>query len=152
MPVETTAPRLQTILASISGVTRAYDRLPGSLAMADLPAFLIVPGAATQKMLSGRGSAGGAMQETRTYRLLLYVKPLSLETFNQAMNEVRPFFRRVQERFVAAHRLDNLDYVVHAHLVGDSGVTPLVYGRAEYAGVEFDLEVQEIYAATVDDV
>lgn len=149
MPVETTAPRLQTILASISGVTRAYDRLPGSLAAADLPAFLIVPGEATQRMLSGRG---GMMQESRTYKLLLYVKPLSLETFNQAMNDVRPFFRRVQERFVAAHRLDNLDYVVHAHLAGDSGVTPLVYGRTEYAGVEFDLEVQEIYAATVDDV
>lgn len=149
MPVETTAPRLQMILASISGVTRAYDRLPGSLATADLPAFLIVPGEATQKMLTGRG---GVMEETRMYHLLLYVKPLSLDKFNEAMNDVRPFFRRVQERFVAAHRLDNLDYVSHAHLVSDSGVTTLVYGRAEYAGVEFQLEVREIYAATVDDV
>lgn len=150
MPVDTTVARLQTILASITGVTRAYDRLPGSLATADLPAFLIVPAEAEQKILSGRGSSGGAMQETRQYKLLLYVKPLSLETFNQAMNDVRPFFRRVQERFVAAHRLDDLDYVVHAHLVGDSGVVPLVYGRAEYAGVEYTLQVLEIYAATVD--
>lgn len=148
MPIDTTVPRLQTILAGISGVTRAYDRLPGSLAAADLPAFLVVPGEATQKKLTAKGW----MEETRMYNLLLYVKPLAADTFNQAMNDTRPFFRRVQERFVAAHKLDNLDYAFDAHLESDSGVVALLYGRAEYAGVEFRLKVKEIYSANVDDV
>lgn len=146
MPVETVVPRLQTILAGITGVTKAYDRLPGTLNAADLPTFLIMPGEATQKIKT----AGGWMEEERVYKLLLYVKPLSLDSFNQAMNDVRPFFRRVQERFVAAWQLDALDSVMWAHLDSDSGVVPMVYGRAEYAGVEFRLRVKESYLATVN--
>ena len=145
MPVETVVPRLQTILAGITGVTKAYDRLPGTLNAADLPVFLIVPGEATQTMKTAKGW----MEEERVYNLLLYVKPLRLDSFNRPMNDVRPFFRRVQEKFVGSWQFGSLESVMFAHLESDSGVVPLVYGRAEYAGIEFRIRVKESYSATV---
>jgi hypothetical protein len=145
MPVDTVIPRLQTICASVAGVTRAYDRLPPALNSADLPSFVVMAGEATQQKLTAQG-----VTEERLYTLVLYVKPLSLDTFAEALNTCRPFFRLVQARFEAAYQLDSLAGVHWAHIESDSGATPLVYGRVEYAGIEFKLRVKETYAATVD--
>lgn len=145
MSVDSVIPRLQTINAAITGITRAYDALPGALNKADLPAFLILPGAAEQSQMTRQGAI-----EERTYTLLLYVQPLALETFNQAYNDARVFFRRVQDAYAAAYRLNSLSGVVDAWLEGDSGVQPLVYGQTQYAGIEFRLRVREMYGVTLD--
>lgn len=145
MPVDTVIPRLQTINAAITGVTRAYDTLPGKLSKADLPAMLVIPGEATQEQLTALG-----MAEERVYTLLLYVAPLALDTFNAAYNDARVFPRLVQAAYAAANRLNDLDTVLDAYLISDSGVQPLLYGQIQYAGIEFRLRVREVYGLTVD--
>lgn len=145
MPVDTVVPRLQTILSGIAGVTRAYDQLPGSLNKADLPAFLIIPGEAEQQAQTTLG-----YRETRQYMLLLYVEPLGTNSFSYGYNTARGFIRLVQAAFAAAHKLNSLTGVLRAELEGDSGVTPLVYGQSQYAGIEFRLRVHEMYGTTVD--
>lgn len=145
MPVDTVVPALQTVLASISGITKAFDQLPGSLNKADLPAFLIVPADAEQRALTGQGYV-----EERTYNLLLYVAPLGMDSFAYGYNAARGFFRLVQAAFASANRLDALSGVLLARIEGDSGTIPMVYGQSQYAGIEFRLLVVETYGATVD--
>ena len=145
MPVDTVVPAVQTILSGITGVTRAFDQLPGSLNKADLPAFLILPQATEQLSLTRQG-----YKEERRYLLLLYVAPFGVDSFSYGYNTARVFFRRVQDAFAAAHRLNSLAGVLNAEIEGDSGIVPLIYGQSQYAGIEFRLRVIETYASTVD--
>ena len=145
MSVDTVIPVLTAINAAITGVVRAYDTLPGSLNAADCPAMLIIPGPAEQEQITLQG-----MLEERIYTLLVYVKPIALDKFNEAYNDARAFFRRVQEAYGAANRLNDLATVLDAHIVSDSGVQPLVYGQVQYAGIEFRLRVREMVGMTID--
>ena len=143
MTTETVIPRLQTLLGGVSGVVRAFDQLPGKLNAADLPAFIVVPGAAEFTTI-GRA----VIQERREYALILYVKPLGADSFGVAHNDARPFFARVRALFAGKIRLNNLDGITQADLVADSGVAPLVYGESQYVGIEFTLRVWEHYDET----
>lgn len=143
MTTETVIPRLQTLLASVTGVVRAFDQLPGKLNAADLPAFVVVPGPAEFTTV-----ARAVIQERREYALILYVKPLGADGFGVAHNDARPFFARVRALMSTNVRLNDLDGITQADLVADSGVAPLVYGEHQYVGIEFTLRVWEHYDDT----
>ena len=144
MPPNTVIPQLATTFGAVSGVTRTFSTLPGSLNAADLPALMFVPQAAEYSVL-----ARGHIVEEREYMILLYVAPLAANKFGEAHNDCLPFFARFRAAWVAAHQLDGLDDVLSTDLLRDSGVVPIIYGQQPYACIEWTLRVREVYGETL---
>lgn len=144
MPPSTVIPQLATIFGAVSGVTRTHTTLPGSLNAVDLPALLFVPREAEYVINAGM------TEERRDYAMLLYVAPLAANSFGQAHNDCLPFFSSVRTAWAAAAALNSLANVVFAELSRDSGVTPLIYGQTQYVGIEWTLNVRELFCETVD--
>ena len=144
MPPNTVIPQLATTFGAVTGVTRTFSLLPGSLNASDLPALLFIPQMAEYRVL-----ARGRIEEKREYMMLLYVAPLAANKFGEAHNDCLPFFGRFRAAWVAAQLLDELANVVSTDLLRDSGTTPLTYGQGQYAGIEFTLQVKEVYVETL---
>jgi hypothetical protein len=144
MAPDTVISQLATTFGAVTGVTRTFSTLPGSLNASDLPALLFIPQMAEYRVL-----ARGHIMEEREYMMLLYVAPLAANKFGEAHNDCLPFFARFRAAWVAAHQLDGLDDVVSTDLLRDSGTTPLVYGQGQYMGIEFTLKVRQVYGETL---
>jgi hypothetical protein len=145
MAPDTVITQLATTFGAVTGVTRTFSTLPGSLNASDLPALMFIPQTAEYRVM-----ARGMIMEEREYAMLLYVGSMALDKFGQAHNDCLPFFGRFRAAWVAAHQLDNLDYVLSTDLIRDSGVTPLVFGQSQYMGIEFTLKVRETYAEDIE--
>jgi hypothetical protein len=141
-----TIPRLATTFGAVTGVTRTFSTLPGSLNASDLPALMFIPQIAEYRIL-----AQGRTVEEREYAMLLYVAPLATNKFGEAHNDCLPFFGRFRAAWAVAQRLDDLGDVQSTDLIRDSGTTVLVFGQSQYTGIEFTLRVQEVYAETIQD-
>ena len=70
VPPETVKPRLELLQQQIAGVTLAYADPPNSLKEADAPTFINLEGAAE---FNDEIYGPGTYQESRDYRMLLYV-------------------------------------------------------------------------------
>ena len=142
MSLESIITRLQTIEASITGITRAYDEAPESIGSVDLPAVLNIPG---EGSLATEASGWGRTDHTIHIQVL--VTPRTDLPSDEA--KVRPFVNRFRDAFAHAEKLNDLSTVAHAELTAYRyGV--FAYAGQEYLGVEFTLEVTEKEAITVD--
>lgn len=142
MSLETIITRLKTIEENITGVKKAFDAAPESVASGDLPVVLNVSD-------SGEFSieAGGYGRTDHTIRILLLVTPRTDLAADEA--KVRPFVKRFRDAFAAAVKLDGLSTVAHAELTSYR-YGAITYGESEYAGIEFTLEVTEKEAISVE--
>lgn len=134
--------RLADIQAAVSGVKRAYTRAPQALADSDLPAFCTFAGPATVAILSE-----GLAEETRTWLMRLYVKPILSGIDGEAEKAVEPFLLSVRNAFLAHPLLGNgtkdsaLPFVEKAVWLGDSGVQVIGFAGQQYLGVEYRLNL-----------
>lgn len=144
MSIATVAERLAAIqIDHVAGIVKAYDidEIPNSLATANLPAFINVPGEAVQAAFDD-----DEWIETRTWYMLLYIAPIERPVeVAQRMAAAAVFLPLVRQVFADRDGLESLAGILSSRLTGDSGLaTPLQYGGLTYAGIEFRLEVKEI--------
>jgi len=132
--------KLAELQAEIDGVKSAFghNKAPDALRSAMLPAFINVPGPA-EPFAETFGRS--AIVSQRTYRMLLYVCPVTMpsEVAKQA-DLIEPFFDLVLAAFKAEIHLDGLT-VTAAHYLGDDGLDVLEYAGQLYAGIEFRIRV-----------
>ncbi len=151
MSVTTVTARLAEILLDIPGIERADAARPKSISPADLPAFMVLTGDAQN---DENRSTDDFIYSVRTYRLALLVKPWPTGLEFEAEEAVRPFIDLVNDTFMSRPGLENpkgqnsLDGVLITWLSGDSGILSIELNRIDYAGVEWQLRVEEILPRT----
>ncbi len=137
--------RLTEIQSNIVGVKRAYAWAPQSLADSDLPAFCTFAGPATVSQTSET-----FVEETRTWLMRLYVKPVLQGIDGEAEKAVEPFLEKVRNAFLSHPLLGNgtkdsaLPFVEKAIWLGDSGIQVLSHAGQSYLGIEFRLSITTI--------
>ncbi len=142
--------RLAEIQSGITGIRRAYVWAPQTLADSDLPAFCTFAGPATVNQTSDT-----FVEETRTWLMRLYVKPVLQGIDGEAEKAVEPFLEKVRNTFLSHPLLGNgskdsaLPWVKRAVWLGDGGIQVLSYAGQNYLGVEFRLAVTVIRSLAV---
>ena len=151
MSVTTIATRLARIQTDITGITSAFDldAIPNKLTSAHLPAFVNVPGEATSEW-----RADDLWAETRLWYMVLYITPLQRPyEIAYRLGEVRAYFERVRDAFVARKTLESLRYLEDSTYLGDGGnVVQLIFAGTEYSGIEFRLQTVELTNVTPCDM
>lgn len=142
--------RLADIQNTIPGVKRAYVWAPQSLADSDLPVFCTFAGAATIVSI-GETLA----EETRTWLMRLYVKPVLQGIDGEAEKSVEPFLASVRNVFLSHPLLGKgtkdsvLPWIEKATWLGDSGIQVLSYAGQNYLGIEFKLAITTIVPISI---
>jgi len=148
MSVATVKARLASIEESITDVKRAHAQPPAALPAADLPAMVNFAGAAEHDW---RILGSDSDQETRQYTLRLYIAPVGQGVPGEMERLCEPFFSSVRDTFAARPALEQLIGVIQATLLGDSGPVVMAYGKLQYIGIEFRLQVVELIGRMYDD-
>ncbi|GAP10612.1 hypothetical protein BECAL_01785 [Bellilinea caldifistulae] len=137
--------RLVEIQSNIAGVKRAYMWAPQSLADSDLPVFCNFAGASTVSQISET-----IVEETRTWLMRLYVKPVLQGIDGEVEKAVEPFFSNVRDTFLSHPMLGSgakdsvLPWIEKVTWLGDSGIQVLSYAGQNYLGIEFRLSITKI--------
>lgn len=142
--------RLAEIQRSVLGVKRAYAYAPQSLPESDLPLFCTFTGPATIAPLGET-----LIEETRTWFMRLYVKPVQAGYDGEAEKAVDEFLLSVRDAFLFHPLLGNgtkdsaLPFVERAVWLGDSGIQVLPYAGQNYLGAEFRLNIVSIVPVSI---
>jgi hypothetical protein len=143
--------RLAAIAATVSGLRRAYAEAPASLAPGDLPIFIPFVGPVSA---FGRISDQLA-EETRTYNLRLYVKPVQAGYDGEAERAVEPFLTSLRDAFLAHPALglgsasSQIPFIESMTWLGDGGIVVLPFAGENFLGAEFRLSVKAIVQITL---
>jgi hypothetical protein len=146
--------RLAAMQRNITGIKKAFDKIPRTIERTELPCFVNLVGAGNYDLQTyGRQM----VRDVRTYRMLLFVKEVSDDTESAAEEACYPFFDRVRSYFLARPGLE-LDgesppglTALDALLQGDSGVQIITYAQKRYAGIEFRILIPTLYEITYKD-
>lgn len=130
---------LQSILAAVEGVNRAYAYAPASLPPGDLPAAIPFTG---QAQYSRSGYQTNPSPD-RTFTINLYGKQVGQGIDGEAERLLEPFLERIPAALAANPRL-GLENVWLATLQRDSGVVVLTFAEEKYIGVAFTVLVEDI--------
>jgi hypothetical protein len=142
--------RLADIQKTITGVKRVYVWAPQSLADSDLPVFCTFAGTATVNTLSET-----LAEETRTWLMRVYVKPILQGIDGEAEKLVEPFLANVRNVFLSHPLLGKgakdsvLPWIEKATWLGDNGIQVLSYAGQNYLGVEFRLAITTIVPISI---
>lgn len=142
--------RLAEIQRSVPGVKRAYAFAPQLLPESDLPLFCTFTGPATVVPIGET-----LIEETRTWFMRLYVKPVQAGYDGEAEKAVDEFLLSVRDAFLSHPLLGNgtkdstLPFVERAAWLGDSGVQVLPYAGQNYLGAEFRLNIVSIVPVSI---
>lgn len=142
--------RLVDIQKTVSGVKRAYVWAPQSLADSDLPAFCTFAGPAMITPISET-----LVEETRTWLMRLYVKPVLQGIDGEAEKAVEPYLTSVRNVFLSHPLLgkgtkdSTLNWLEKAVWLGDSGIQVLSFAGQNYLGIEFRLNLTVIVSVTI---
>lgn len=138
--------RLAAIGATISGVKKTYTEAPASLPPGDLPILILFTGPVTA---FGRISEQLA-EETRTYTLRLYVRPIQAGVGGEAERAVEPFLTSLRDAFLShpalglGTALSQMPFIESSTWLGDGGIVVLPFAGENYLGAEFRLSVKSI--------
>jgi hypothetical protein len=138
--------RLAEIARTVAGVKRAYAEAPQSLPASDLPIFVSFAGPVTA--FSNLGEQLG--EETRTYLLRLYVKPIQQGYDGEAEKAAEPFLDSVRDKFLSHPALGlgteaaQIAFVEKMTWQGDGGLAVLPFAGENYLGAEFRISVQTL--------
>ncbi|KPL82655.1 hypothetical protein SE15_11190 [Thermanaerothrix daxensis] len=142
--------RLVDIQKTISGIKRAYLWAPQSLADSDLPIFCTFAGSATVAPI-GEILA----EETRTWLMRLYVKPIFQGIDGEAEKSAEPFLTSVRDVFLSHPLLgrgtkdSTLPWVKKVVWLGDNGIQVLNYAGQSYVGIEFRIAITTIVPISI---
>ena len=129
---------LQTLLAAVTGVSRAYAQAPKNLPDSDLPASIPFTGPASNDwVIEGADDD----METREYIIRTYVARVQQGYDGEAEALAEPFVERITDYLAARPSLGGIRGVLRASVIGDGGVSRLAYNQTEYIGVEHRLRV-----------
>jgi hypothetical protein len=136
--------RLAAIAKLVSGVKRTYAEAPQSLPESDLPIAIPFAGpvAAYDEVFETLG------EETRTYLVRLYVKPIQAGYDGEAERAVEPFMSRFRDVFLAHPALglgtsaSLIPFIERTTWLGDNGIAVLPFGDTKFLGCEFRLNVK----------
>lgn len=149
MTVSTVKARIAAICETITGVTSAYAGGPRAISDADLPAIVVLTGAAQKE-----DTSADMLTVNRTYQLALLALPWAEGIELEAEEKCEPFFERIEDAFFTRPSLqlaDNTTRLAEVQLVQtgpDTGVIDISLAGAAYAGVIFDISVQTIRVIT----
>ena len=161
MTVITTAPtrvRIAGMCQLIPGVQTGFTNIPRTLKDAQLPAFVIFPGPAS---FDNYAEGQDIVQETRTYRLTLYVQNAAFGTEGSIEIDTDPFFTSVRDYFLARPGLEldtdpnpKIPAVFNAKLLGDGGFQigpyPLTGGQGATDYIQITWQLQVVELAQID--
>jgi hypothetical protein len=142
--------RLAEIQRSVPGVKRAYAFAPQSLPESDLPLFCTFTGPATIVPLGET-----LIEETRTWLMRLYVKPVQAGYDGEAEKAVDEFLLSTRDAFLSHPLLGSgvkdstLPFVKKSVWLGDGGIQILPFAGAQYLGAEFRLNIVSIVPVTI---
>lgn len=143
MSISTVSVRLAAMCANITGITKAFARIPRKLEDAELPAAVVFPGQATYER-----AGGDVRRVTRDYQIAVYVLKGLQGGETQGQEAVEPFFERVLDYFEARPGLELNGAalaVLDAQLVSDGGVQAIGFGETEqFIGTTFTIRVTEL--------
>lgn len=149
-PVQPVLDRLADILENeVVGVKRVYAGRPRDVPPMDFPACIVLSGAGNYGW-DTPASGDSLLPITRSYRLLLLVKPWAQGNELEAEQAARPYFQKMLEAFLERDGLgypdrqsNHLTGVQTARIINDSGIINIVIGNKAYSGIEFGLEVTQ---------
>lgn len=142
--------RLAEIQAAVVGVKRVYTRAPQALADSDLPAFCTFAGGSVITPISET-----LIEETRTWLMRLYVKPILQGIDGEAEKSVETFLVSVRNVFLSHPLLGKgakdsvLPWIEKVTWLGDSGIQVLSYAGQNYLGIEFRLAITTIVTVPI---
>jgi len=129
--------RLQTLNASIPGVTSAPQSLPSILNQADLPLAMTVARGATWSDYSG-----STMRQKRTLEVQFYVKQVGSGNLDDGVVEVNALLDAVGRAYAAEMHTGDCGYLQTAIPWIDSGHTTILeYGGESFHGFTVTLEI-----------
>ncbi|KKN82079.1 hypothetical protein LCGC14_0313460 [marine sediment metagenome] len=130
--------KIQELAAASSGIASAPTVVPASLNSVSLPMAICIPGEA-----DWGPQAVGLKRHDRTYRILVYVKPLPQGIgIDEGFQEVLPILQAMGDTFNGNLSLDNT--VDHIRDIHDSGVRgDMEYAGFTYHGFELSFEVTD---------
>lgn len=147
---------LVSILSSIASIEReisspvsgsaiyAYENIPHTMAMGQCPCFVNFPGPLTGNSVYGSDEMGREYLEIRNINIRLYLSPFGTGVSEEKTGELVPYFDLVYNAFGKYPRLKNCPEVIEALLVGDTGVTQVVFLGTTYYGIGFTLKVTRL--------
>ena len=151
MSVTTTIARIATILENIEGVVSVYAGRPNDVPPALFPAFIVLTDAG--EIDNESFAANDMALIIRQYRLILLVASWATGIELESEGLCRPFFERVEDAFLQRPGLENpkslaignqLQGVHDARLLSDTGIINIRIAGADFAGVQWVLQVSEL--------
>ena len=143
MSASDVASALQTINATITGITTAPTEMPGHLDTAQLPCALAYPGPAEHSDASYTH-----LRSDRTWLIRVYVKPLGQgRGVDEGYQECLPFLHYFATEYITQEHTSNTAWEC-LHYTGDNGVrADMTLHNADtgeyYWGVEFTVLVTQ---------
>ena len=141
--INTIKTRLAEVALTVSGVKRAYAEAPKALPEGDMPILVSFVGPVTSFEKHGDEMA----EETRTFMLRLYVKPVGAGYDGDAELAVEPFVTSVRDTFLSHPKLglgtyvSQIPFVTLMRWLGDGGISTFQYAGNSYIGIEFRISV-----------
>ncbi len=135
--------QLAVIEREITGVRRAFDNVPNSIATADMPLFINLPGPMNENWVDGGEDAGGVEAiEAREYQCILIVAPVASGISGEAFGKVPPLLAAVRNKFGSYPLLKGMP-IRGAQLQRDSGErSDIQFGGVPFFGVIFTVVVE----------
>ena len=123
---------------------KGASREPRNITGAEMPWTIVLAGPAEFRDGSTLGN------EIREYRLILVVQSWGQGPEYEAEKLAEPFFERFRDEFMVNTVLDTgnddpLTGVQNAQLIRDTGVVDVVLAGVTYSGVEFTVQVWELF-------
>ena len=119
----------------------AYDNIPYTISVADMPLFVNFPGSLVSNTMIGSDEVGREMREVRNYNLVLYHSPYGSGIEGEKLGLLRPYFDLMYTLFGLYAHLDDLDGVIDSLLTGDGGAGTVTFSGQTYYGIKFTLQV-----------
>jgi hypothetical protein len=141
--INTIKTRIAEVALTVPNVKRAYAEAPKALPESDLPALVSFVGPVTSFEKHGDEMA----EETRTYIVRLFVKPVGAGYDGDAEKAAEPFVTSLRDTFLSHPRLglgsyvSQIPFVTLMRWLGDGGISTFPYAGNSYLGIEFRISV-----------
>lgn len=131
---------------------KAYENIPLTMAVAQMPCFVNYPGTMQSNNIVGSDENAREFWEIRDYRMVLYHSAFGTGTNEEKAGLLVPYFELVYAKFGSYPHLKALGGIVDALIVSDSGTGTSNYVGNAYYAISFNLRVTRRVRRILDDV
>lgn len=159
MTTSATMTRIAAVAGEITGIKKAYNKIPMRIQDAELPAIVPMP---SQSRYDYTTHGEEVVEKPRRWLVYLYFQRARFGTEGEYQDDTTDMIDTVANHFIARPGLTlasgaaSQDKVYDSRVVGDSGFQLLAYPpnaqfAPEYIGSVIELEVEEIEAISYAD-